>query len=306
MQRRTLWYTRRDGVIRGPYPDRQISRYILLGRIRQRDEVRQEGGEWSSLEQHPELVPEVMKLPPTEENLHQLFMARLREDERRPRDRRDRQGPPSPGVANRRSGRERRRSEGADSLRYRELRAALLRESQCHQGLYRYPLTLAALVVLGLALSYLAESLRASPPPPECSAGARPGVNWNGCDLAGQQYRRADLVGASLRNVRLDAADLSGASMQGVNLEYASLNGGRLRHVDLSHARLVGVAAHGADLRFAHFNHANLAYANLSDARLEGADLTGADLSHAIWIDHRPCLPGSVGVCNQPHQGSGS
>ncbi len=300
MQRRTLWYTRRDGVVRGPYPDRQISRYILLGRIRAHDEVCPEGGDWAPLAHHAELVPEVMTLPPTEENLQKLLMARMRADERQPRDRRDQQAPPSPQIRNRRSGKDRRRGEEADALCYRELRAAAAQAKQRNQGLYRYPLTLAALVIAGLGLSYLLNRVQPPPVPPDCEAGARPGVNWNGCNLIGQQYPSADLVGANLRNVRLDAADLSGATMTGVDLQYASLNGGRLRNVDLSHARLVGVAAHGADLRFAHLNYANLAYANLSDARLEGADLTGADLSHAIWVDHRPCLAGSVGGCNQP------
>ena len=61
--RRVLWYTRRDGVVRGPYPDRQISRYILLGRIGENDELRPEGGQWAGMKDYPDLIPEVMKLP---------------------------------------------------------------------------------------------------------------------------------------------------------------------------------------------------------------------------------------------------
>lgn len=185
-------------------------------------------------------------------------------------------------------------------LRHRELRDQVAHGQRRNSHLYRYPAGIAALVVLGLALSYLLGAAQPESQPPVCSAGARPGVNWNGCNLTGLASPRANLVGAQLRNVRLDAADLSDASLAGVNMEYATLNGGKLRNADLSHARLVGVTARGADLRNARFTDANLSYAILSDARLEGADLTGADLSHAIWVDHQTCLPGSVGACRRP------
>lgn len=298
-QKRILWYTRRDGVVRGPYPDRQISRYVLLGRIRDSDAVRSDEGEWAPLTDYPDLIPDVMKLPPSDENLQKLLMARLREDERRPRDRRDDEADVSAANLERRSGVERRSPEAQDMLRYRELRYQVSHKARRNGNLYRYPLGIAALVVVGLLLSYVLRSMQPEVLPPDCAAGARPGINWNGCNLTGLQSRRANLVGAQLRNVRLDAADLSNASLAGVNLEYATLNGGKLRNADFSHARLVGITARGADLRDARFNHANLAYANLSDARLEGADLTGADLSNAIWVDHQPCLAGSVGGCNR-------
>ncbi|HFD80848.1 MAG TPA: hypothetical protein ENK05_10750 [Gammaproteobacteria bacterium] len=115
------WYTRREGVERGPYTAAQMSRYILLGRVREGDELRPEDGEWGGLERWPQLIPEVMKLPDTEENRRKLRLARMRADERRPGDRRERQ-PWSLQHADRRSGRERRRPETAEEIRYRELR----------------------------------------------------------------------------------------------------------------------------------------------------------------------------------------
>jgi len=297
--KRILWYTRRDGVVRGPYPDKQISRYILLGRIRNSDEVRPDDGDWAPLMQYPELVPEVMKLPPSDENLQKLMLARLREDERRPRDRRADEGDVPAAIRERRTGVERRSPEMQEVLRHRELRYQVAHSSGRSVGLYRYPLGIVVLVALGLSLSYLLGRMQPPPLPPDCTATARPGINWNGCNLSGLDSRNANLVGAHMRNVRLDAADLSDASLSGVDLEYSTLNRGKLRNADLSHARLVGITARGADLRFVHFNNANLSYANLSDARIEGADLTGADLSHAIWVDHKPCLAGSVGACNR-------
>ncbi len=297
--RRILWYTRRDGVVRGPYPEKQIGRYVLLGRIRESDEVRPEEGDWATLQEHPDLIPEVMKLPPTDENLQKLLMARLREDERRPRDRRDDEDGVSAAVVERRTGVERRRPETSDMLRHRELKYQVSHSGRRNGDLYRYPIAFSALVALGFLLSYLLGKAQPEEPPPDCAGVPRPGINWNGCNLSGLTSRSANLIGARIRNARLDAADLRGATMTGADMEYSSISFGNLSDADLSHASLVGVTARGADLRNVRFHNANLAYANLSDTRLDGADLSGANLSNAIWIDHKPCLAGSIGACNR-------
>lgn len=299
------WYTRRNGIERGPYPEQQVSRYILLGRIRDGDELRPEDGDWSPLSTFPELIPDLMKQPATEENLRRLERARLREDERRPRDRRADEGEVPADIRERRSGVERRSPESESVLRHRELRHGVAHPDRDKGRLYCYPAAVAGLVVVGLLLSYLLGAAQPEPPVPECGAQPRPGINWNGCNLAGLDSPNANLVGAQLRNTRLDAADLSGATLAGGNLEYAILNRGNLHNADLSHARLVGVAARAADLRDARLNHADLSYANLGDARLEGADLSGANLSHAIWVDHGPCLPGSIGSCKRARRAAG-
>ena len=97
--------------MRGPYPGRQVSRYILLGRICENDELKPDDGDWASLSAYPELIPEVMKLSPSEENLQKLLMARMHEDERQPGDRRERApNHDSAELRGKRSGCERRRS----------------------------------------------------------------------------------------------------------------------------------------------------------------------------------------------------
>lgn len=297
--KRVLWYTRRDGVVRGPYPEKQISRYVLLGRIRETDEVRPEEGDWVLLQELPDLIPDVMKLPPTDENLQKLQMARLREDERRPRDRRDDRDNAGAELKERRAGLERRRPEPSEVMRHRELKYQVSHRNGRNGELYRYPLGFVALIMLGFALSYLLGQAQPEEARPDCAAVARPGVNWNGCNLSGLISPGANLVGAHLRNAQLDAADLGGAALTGADLEYSSISFGNLSNADLSHASLVGVMARGANLRNARFRNANLAYANLSDTRLDGADLSGANLSNAIWIDHKPCFTGSIGACKR-------
>ena len=298
-QKRIFWYTRRGSVVRGPYPAGQISRYVLLGRIRETDELRCDGGDWQLLGNYPDLIPEVMKLPPSEENRQKLLMARMREDERRPLDRRDTGPAATAENLERRGGHERRRKETEEERRYRELKYELSHTHQSTGHLYRYPVIFSVIVILGFVLSYALQQIEPDEVPPDCAASPRPGVNWNNCNLSGLQSERADLVGARMHNVRLDAAQLPDAQLVGADMEYTSLNLGNLQRADLSHARLVGVTLRGTDLRDASFAGADLSYANLSDARVEGADFTGAILDHAIWIDRQPCVPPSLGVCRR-------
>jgi hypothetical protein len=289
--------------VRGPYPGKQVSRYILLGRICESDELKPDYGDWASLSAYPDLIPEVMKLPPTEENLQKLLMARMHEDEREPGDRRERApNQPSVELGEKRSGCERRREETEEELRHRLLRYQLLHEAHTSRKLYRYPLVASVLVLLGLMVSYMLEQIEPEPVPPDCSARARPGVNWNNCNQAGLMANQADLIGASISNAHMDTAQMSGAKLTGANFEYTSLNLSNLRQADLSHARLVGVTLRGADLRNSTLVHADLSYANLSGASIEGANFTGAILDNAIWVDQKPCVPGSVGVCKRYRQ----
>jgi len=301
--KRILWYTRRDGVVRGPYPDKQVSRYILLGRIRDSDELRPDGGDWKRVADCPDLIPDVMKLPPTEENRQKLLMARMREDERRPGDRRAGPGPGARATQERRGRAERRRDEAPELLRHRELKYQVAHVRPSNALLYRYPFTFAALILLGFLIGFMLRQEQPDTPPPDCAAQPRPGVNWNNCNLAGLHSVQADLLGARARNAQLDAAQLPRARLAGADLEYSSLNLSDLRHADLSHANLRGVALRGSDLRDARLVEANLSYANLSGARLEGADLSGAILDHTIWTDQHFCAAGSVGECKRQAAG---
>jgi hypothetical protein len=297
--KRVLWYTRRQDVERGPYPDKQISRYILLGRICDPDELRPEQGDWQPLSAYPELIPEVMKLPPNQENRQKLLMARMREDERCPGDRRDLAPSPPAHVLERRAGQERRRDESETALRHRNLKYELAHVSQGNSRLYRYPAIFSAIVMLAFLVSFTMQKMEAESVPPDCAATPRPGVNWTNCNLSGLRADRAQLIGAQMKNVRMDAVRLAGAQLSGADLEYASINTSDLKRADLSHARLVGVTLRGSDLRYANLREADLSYANLSDANIEGADFTGAILDRVIWVDQRLCAPESVGVCER-------
>jgi len=79
---RHQWYVRREGRMRGPLPEGQVSREIILGRILLSDEVSDDRRRWHSLAALPQLVPEVVRHANTETGRSRLLLARLREDER--------------------------------------------------------------------------------------------------------------------------------------------------------------------------------------------------------------------------------
>ena len=77
------WYTRRDGVTRGPFTAEHITRCILLGRIRLEDELSQDCTSWSVAGQLTSLLPEQLLNLSSWEDYRQLIVARLQADERR-------------------------------------------------------------------------------------------------------------------------------------------------------------------------------------------------------------------------------
>ena len=104
------WYARREGKVRGPYHPDQVTRYILLGRIRLGDELSEDGQRWQPVMKCSELLPEELSGEPSWDHYQRLVMARVNADERRSQRRReaDGQSPPA-GVAERRAGTDRRR-----------------------------------------------------------------------------------------------------------------------------------------------------------------------------------------------------
>jgi len=96
--------------------------------------------------------------------------------------------------------------------------------------------------------------------------------NCPGCNFAGVDLGRAELIGANL----------AGANFQGANLSMANLRRADLKKANLQQATLVYANLPGADLRGADLRGANLKGANLIKADLTGAKLKGANLSEVL------------------------
>ena len=77
------WYTRRDGVMRGPFTTENISRYILLGRIRLDDEVSQDRETWIVTGHIDSLLPAELTSQSCWDDYQKLVTAHMKVDERK-------------------------------------------------------------------------------------------------------------------------------------------------------------------------------------------------------------------------------
>jgi len=317
-----LWYTRRNKEIRGPFPSGMITRYILLGRILETDELSPDQCSWVSVTEMPDLIPEQMKLDVSiKENNERLRIARLREDERLSDDRRitgDKEADLTDDIRFKRSGIERRESEPIDVLRHRALKTKfkkILDKPEKENYLPR--IILLTLILIGSIWFAFIES-----PAPyvilnNCNVQPAPNVNWNNCRLQGIQIAALNLSGAKMHSAYLVGANLSGSSFinaqmayvdlvnanaQNANFERADLQGAIMRNINLENARLLNTnlsyaLLQGANLKNADFTGADLTLVDFSGADVTNIKLTGAKMDKVIWVDNSVCSPESVGKC---------
>ncbi len=282
------WYVRRGKEVKGPFPAGLVSRYLLLGRIAQHDEVSRGGGEWQPIHAVKELVPDVLRNalanPDDEEAQRHLESARRWADERT-----QTKGAPPQGA-------ERRTAEGLEEEALRAVHQARGDELASEPVRRRDYLIVAATLLLLVAVPLLLPS-RSKPNEPQCDAAPAPQVNWNNCRLETKQYPNSNLAGARMRNTDLAGAVLRASNLAGADVAYANLTLTNLRGANLQGASLKGATLHKADLVNANLTGADLSYADLTGAALDGAVLAGANLEHAVWAEGVVCMPGSVGEC---------
>lgn len=293
-----LWYTRRNGHVRGPFPQRQISHCILLGRIGDNDELSVDREHWHALADLPHLIPEVMRNVVTEEDRQRLQMARMRADERRGGDRRMGSERMCPDTGERRRDSDRRQEEEELMLRHREIRREILDAGRHMDDGPCGPYCRRLLIFVGLlSLLFIVFTPDSDLSRPDCDAPAAERVNWSNCKLPGLDAEQANLRGAQARNMDLTAARLVAANLIGADLAYTTLSLADLRRADLSNARMTGAGLRGADLRGARLAGTDLSYADLREAQMENAELSETRFDNAIWLDGRVCKRGSVDRC---------
>ena len=324
MQSKQLWYTRRGNEVRGPFPAPQISRFILLGRICETDELSSNQHDWQKVSDVPVLLPEEFKGNQDDPAARErLMIARMREDERSSHNRRADSGgqddSDNPATERRQEeDSDRRRHEEAQLIRHREIKTAIAESAKQGQEHHFFRGVMATLVLAGLIGGAWYYQPWKQLDSADCNAPAQPWVNWSNCSMEGVRLVNTDLRGARMRNARLAGADFRGSQLGGADLAYTNIVGGNLSGAQMSQAALVGANFRNADLSAANLNGANLAYAILQGADLTGTNLNGADLSNAdlkgatitfakiadarldktIWIDGKVCAVGSVGNCN--------
>lgn len=291
-----LWYVRRAGAVRGPYPPGQVSREILLGRIRDGDELSQDRTRWKPLAELPQLHPPVLRHGETPEGRQHLLLARLRVDERL----HDRRGAGfAPEGANRRHG-DRRNVESFDVVAQRESVASPGGGAPTEERNLLLPVAVTLIAILMLAMYFFWYQPAPSGASPNCQAPPKPGINWTGCALSGRNLQGASLGGAQLDNSVLANANLRDANLASADLSYARLDAADVRGANLQSASLKGATLRGTNLTNADLRDSDMTYADLQGANLSSAQLQGARLDRAIWSDGRECATGSVGECRAP------
>ena len=318
-ENKQLWFTRRGNEVRGPFPAQQISRFILLGRIVETDELSSDQINWQPVSAVPVLVPEELKADLSEpEAKERLMIARMREDERRAGDRRDRQAD-KPVQERRRRGDDRRTEEEDLIIRHREVKSAIADAAHTPKQNYFLRVLVALLVIGGIIAGAWYYQPWQEQDSADCSAAPQPWVNWSNCLMEGKRLATMDLRGSRLRNANLGGADLRGSQLTGADMAYTSLvgaqlNGAQMEQValvgaNLRSAKLIGTDLTGANMAYAVLQAANLTNADLSNTDLTNADLqgavleattlTGAKMDNVIWIDGSVCARGSIGKCNK-------
>lgn len=287
-----LWYVRRAGPAKGPFPSSLIEKNIALGRILPEDELSPDGKEWQAASSYPDF--EVIQ------RSGQQPAVRRRLDERQS-DRRAEQ-PAHDGVSE-----AERRANDRRAPEDPELVARRQRANRVWQSLRDAPgnMRRTPLVLAGCLLGVILVAAIVFAPPPrqgtDCAAPAAPGVNWEFCNHAADDLRGAALAGAVLRNSRLAGADLTGADLRGADLAYADLSGAVLRDARLDDARLTGATLRGASLVDARLDRARLEFADLAAATVTGAVFDGARFDQAIMPGGALCRPELPATCDPQH-----
>jgi Pentapeptide repeats (8 copies) len=290
------WYLRRHGEVKGPYPAGLVSRYLLLGRVSDIDEVSSDGKEWIVIKEVPGLIPQIMKGDAGDPMVQERLQAARRWADERSVDRRGEKGHRASAPLNRRE-RDRREPEQSLVVEHRDRRTGREKELfEDYQG--RWSMLMIAGTVAVVAGIFL---LLYKPPPPQagadCRSPAAPNVNWSNCSLEGAHLAGLNLSGATLYSASLTAANLRETKLKGGDLAYAALSIADMEGADLRGASLVGAKLRQTKLNNARLNNADLSYADLTGADLSGVSMRDTKLGNAIWTDGRRCLPDSVDIC---------
>lgn len=288
-----LWFIRRNGQVKGPYPSGTVRRFVLLGRVQMRDRISYDRSSWQQVADVPEVIPPEVRKALAEGDPDQLLLPRMREDERNGRERRVQS---EDAVYRQRRKGERRKAELEIMQQHRRAKTDLAERRQ------KRPLPLVAILVAGsLVLLAIGFGLYLGAPPaipdPDCNAKPAPGVNWRNCRLDGISLEGVNLDGALMNNASMRRARLSGSQINQGDLNYLDLSEADLSYTELKQAALKGAALRGSDLSYSDLSGADLRFADLTGANLGGAKLHQARFGNAIWINGEQCLPDSVGAC---------
>ena len=277
-------YIRKDNKIVGPFPQKQISEFLLLGRFTLSDEVSTDKEKWVAIKKRLDLVPDVLRIDPDDENAQErLKAARRWADERRPEH----------GEVEE----SRRVTESDDVIEYRDHRESVYKRFMNTREFSLIQSGLVLVIFVGLIFAGFRFAPTIESNDPVCDQPAAVGINWRNCLLTGLQSLRSELRNATLDSAVLTNANLFASDLSNASLMYTNLSLANLSFVNFSGANLKGSNMQRADLTQANFTGANLSYADFSNAKVDNVNFKDTILDNTIWVDGRVCLVGSIGKC---------
>jgi len=286
------WYIKQGESVQGPFPNKLIGSYLILGRMTQETLVSQDKNNWAPVKNYPAIVPEVVKESGTPQGDRALMLARIREDERSSQ---------AEAEDQLNASRDDRRDDEEQLMQlHRQIRDDVLKRHNAQpkkQLVYLSLIVLVVFTVVGIYLSSLSDDdTRLA----DCNAKALPGINWSGCNKQGELLRSRDLTKVNFRSAKLSSIDLSNSRLVEADLAYANLSQAILVAAQLQKSNMKGTNLRQANLQQANLSGANLSYAELVGAKLQDANLSRAIFDHAIWVNGEQCMVGSVGACLLP------
>lgn len=282
------WYIKHEGSVQGPFPNKLIGRYLILGRITEETLVSQDKTHWSEVKNYPAMVPEVVKEAGTAEGDRALMLARIREDERSSR------------SAESDEFDDRREEEEEVVQLHRQIRDDVIYGYHAEPKKRLLYISIVALFVITFIIVYLASDSGDGARLTDCTASPEPGINWSGCNKAEVMLRNRNLQQANFRNAKLISADLSASQLQQADFAYADLSRAILVSAQLQQANFIGANLYQVNFQGADLSGANFSHAELLGSQLNGANLSSAIFDNAIWVNGEKCLPGSLGACLLP------
>lgn len=156
------WFARRSGIVRGPFTDEYLARYILLGRIRLDDELSLDRVRWRAARDYPRLFPPEPLQASGRDDHQRLMAARMAIDERRAQRRMTQPGASrSAGEERRLSPERRERANGEDVLNYSRMHDLMHHPHRVNNTTWQPLLTvLLAMLLMTLVFAYFGMSVR--------------------------------------------------------------------------------------------------------------------------------------------------
>jgi uncharacterized protein YjbI with pentapeptide repeats len=289
---RRLWFVRRKETVKGPFLPAQITRNILLGRIRPDDELSCDEINWQEVSLHRELYPEVMK--DAKADKEQIETAKMQVDERILDQRRQKQEM----KQERRRTRERRGNESESMLLHRQHRKELNDTYKTSLKRPQFPMLSILLVIIAIfGFGYILKNDN-NDILADCSLPPSPGVNWSNCSFIELNAENQELKSSILTDATINKSNFLGANLSGSDMAYAEMSESDFSYANLERVRLIGANLKHSDFRYANLEGADLSFADLSNALLAGANISNTRFDNTIWTDGQICKKGSIGSCN--------